>query len=35
MLGALLFTIGYIIAKKLDDAGDYKPPVGKHKNRYK
>jgi hypothetical protein len=25
----------YIIPKKLDDAGDYKPPVGKRKNRYK
>lgn len=24
----------YLIVKKLDKAGDYKQPKGKHKNRY-
>ena len=35
MFGILSMTLAYIIAKKLDDLGDYKEPKGKHKNRYK
>tara|TARA_R110002096_G_scaffold432559_1_gene649601 strand:- start:246 stop:353 length:108 start_codon:yes stop_codon:yes gene_type:complete len=35
MFTALTIGIAYIIAKKLDDAGDYKTPKGKNKNRYK
>lgn len=35
MFTALTMGIAYIIAKKLDDAGDYKEPKGKNKNRYK
>jgi hypothetical protein len=35
MIGLLTFALAYVIAKKLDDLGDYKPPTGKHRNRYK
>lgn len=40
MLGlalAQLIAMGsaYLIVKKLDRMTDYKPPVGKYKNRYK
>lgn len=35
MLTAITIGIAYLIAKKLDDSGDYKQPKGKHKNRYK
>jgi hypothetical protein len=35
MFGLISIGIAYIIAKKLDDAGDYKAPKGKNKNRYK
>lgn len=35
MFGAIAIGIAYLIAKKLDDSGNYKPPKGKNKNRYK
>jgi hypothetical protein len=35
MFGIIATGIAYLIAKKLDDAGKYKNPKGKHKNRYK
>ena len=35
MFGAIAIGLAYLIAKKLDDAGDYKTPKGKNKNRYK
>jgi hypothetical protein len=35
MIGLITFGIAYLIAKALDDAGNYKEPKGKHKNRYK
>lgn len=35
MLAAITIGIAYLIAKKLDDLGDYKEPKGKTKNRYK
>lgn len=35
MIGLLAMGLAYIVAKALDDAGDYKGPKGKHKNRYK
>ncbi len=36
MIGAVIaIGIGAYIAKKLDDASDYKQPKGKHKDRYK
>ena len=35
MFGAIAMGLAYLIAKKLDDAGDYKTPKGKNKNRYK
>ena len=35
MISVIAFGIAYLIAKKLDDLGDYKEPKGKYKNRYK
>lgn len=35
MFGLIAMAAAYVIAKALDDAGEYKPPVGKHKNRYR
>lgn len=35
MLGIIAIAVAYVVAKKLDDAGDYKTPKGKHKNRYR
>ncbi len=35
MFGAIAIGIAYLIAKKLDKAGEYKTPKGKYKNRYK
>jgi hypothetical protein len=35
MFTVITIGIAYLIAKKLDAAGDYKEPKGKHKNRYK
>lgn len=35
MFTALTIGIAYLIAKKLDDSGDYKTPKEKNKNRYK
>ena len=35
MITAITIGIAYLIAKKMDDLGDYKPPEGKYKNRYK
>lgn len=35
MVGLIALGIAYIVAKKLDDLGDYKTPRGKNKNRYK
>lgn len=34
MFGSIAIGIAYLIAKKLDDFGDYKKPKGKYKNRY-
>lgn len=35
MFTAITIGIAYLIAKKLDDASDYRTPKGKDKNRYK
>lgn len=35
MFGAIAIGISFLIAKTLEKSGDYKPPKGKHKNRYK
>lgn len=35
MLGLITIGIAFLAAKKLDDSGNYKKPIGKHKNRYK
>lgn len=35
MFTALTIGTAYIIAKKLDDAGNYRTPTGKDKKRYK
>ena len=35
MIALITFTVGYWIAKKLNDSSDYKQPKGKHKNRYR
>lgn len=35
MFGAIAIGVAYLVAKKLDNAGDYKTPKGKYKNRYK
>lgn len=35
MIGAITIALAYLIAKKLNDIGDYKEPKGKHKNRYR
>ena len=35
MLGVIVIGIAYLIAKKLDDAGNYKQPKGNYKNRYR
>ncbi len=35
MFGVIAMGIAFLITKKLDDMGDYKPPKGKNKNRYK
>lgn len=34
MLGLITIGIAYLIARKLDKAGDYKEPKGKYRNRY-
>lgn len=31
----ITFELAYLIAKVLDDPGDYKSPKGRNKNRYK
>lgn len=35
MFGLIAFVAAAYIAKKLDDAAEYKEPKGKNKNRYK
>ncbi len=35
MIGLVTIAIAYVIAKKLDDMGDYKEPKGKHRKRYR
>lgn len=35
MIGLIAIAVAYVVAKKLDDASDYKLPKGRHKNRYK
>lgn len=35
MLGLIAIAVAYVVAKKLDDSGDYKTPKGKRKNRYR
>lgn len=35
MFGLIALGLAYLVAKKLDDSGDYKQPKGKYKNRYR
>jgi hypothetical protein len=35
MSALIAMAIAYVIVNKLDKAGDYRPPTGKDKNRYK
>jgi hypothetical protein len=35
LAAAAAMGIGYLVVKALDRKSQYKPPKGKHKNRYK